>query len=97
MLMLEFENHKRQNYAIMELLVNVVGYDSVWRSSVFWQNHTDNTQPPSPPRWSKHSGTELWTVYEQDMAGHVDWSYINYIFGFADQEACINRRLGSSK
>lgn len=91
-MILEFENHKRQTYALMELLVNVVGYDSVWRSSIF-ENKTFHEQPPTAPHWTK-SGTELWTIYEQDMTGLVDWSYINYIFGFADQEACIKRLLG---
>ena len=94
-MMLEFSNKKRQNYALMELLVNVVGYDSVWRSS-FFQDPVAYEQPPSAPHWSKRNGTELWTVYEQDMKDRVDWSYANYIFGFADQEACIERLLGHS-
>ena len=93
--MLEFSNKERQNYALMELLVNVVGYDSLWRSS-FFQDPEAYEQPPSAPHWSKQNGTELWTVYEQDMTDRVDWSYVNYIFGFADQEACIKRLLGHS-
>ena len=75
-MMLEFSNKERQNYALMELLVNVVGYDSLWRSS-FFQDPKAYEQPPSAPHWSKKNGTELWKVYEQDMADRVDWSYVN--------------------
>lgn len=92
-IMLEFCNHERQNYALMQLLVNVVGYDAVWRNSIF-QDATVYEQPPQAPHWTKSDGTELWTVYEKDMEGKVDWSYINYIFGFVDQEACVKRLLG---
>jgi hypothetical protein len=91
--MLEFVNHERQNYALMQLLVNVVGYDAVWRNSIF-QEAKVYEQPPQAPHWRKSDGTELWTVYEKDMEGKVDWSYINYIFGFVDQEACIKRLIG---
>ena len=94
-IILEFCNKQRQNYALMELLVNVIGYDSVWISSIF-QDNTVYDQPPLAPHWSKKDGTHLWGVYEKDMEGRVDWSYINYIFGFANQEACINRLLGRS-
>ena len=92
-IMLEFVNHERQNYALMQLLVNVVGYDAVWRNSIF-QEAKVYEQPPQAPHWRKSDGTELWTVYEKDMEGKVDWSYINYIFGFVDQEACIKRLIG---
>jgi hypothetical protein len=93
-MMLEFSNKERQNYALMELLVDVVGYDAVWRSSSgAMPSKKSYEQPPSTPHWSKQSGKKLWAVYEQDMEGQVDWSYLNYIFGFADQEACIKRLL----
>jgi hypothetical protein len=94
-MMLEFSNKIRQNYALMELLVNVVGYDSVWISSIFQDNEVYE-QPPLAPHWSKQNGTHLWEIYEEDMKGRVEWSYINYIFGFANQEACIKRLLGRS-
>ncbi len=90
-MMLEFSNKERQNYALMELLVEVVGYDAVWRSSSAKMRATVHEQPPSTPHWSKQSGKKLWAIYEKDMEGQVDWSYMNYIFGFADQEACIKR------
>jgi hypothetical protein len=113
-MMLEFSNKARQNYALMELLVNVVGYDLVWRSSGLNMVVKDESvfygQPPSTPHWSKQTTTttgtgtgtgtgtsnELWAFYEQDMEGQVDWAYINYIVGFADQDACIQRLLGHS-
>jgi hypothetical protein len=95
-MVLEFSNEARQNYALMELLVSVVGYDSVWRSSGL--HMIDNAslygQPPSTPHWSKQNGTELWAFHEKDMDGQADWAYINYIFGFADQDACVKRLLG---
>ncbi len=94
-MMLEFEKNKRQTYVLMELLADVVGYDSLWKSSLF-QDPAAYEQPPSAPHWSKGNGTELWTVFEQDMRDRVDWSYANYIFGFADHEACIERLLGHS-
>jgi len=70
-MMLEFSNKARQNYALMEIHVNVVGYDSVWRSSIF-RNDTVYEQPPSTPHWSKQNGTELWAIYEEDMTGKVN-------------------------
>ncbi len=94
-MMLEFEKNKRQTYVLMELLADVVGYDSLWRSSLF-QDPAAYEQPPLAPHWSKGNGTELWTVFERDMRDRVDWSYANYIFGFADREACIERFLGHS-
>jgi hypothetical protein len=30
-MMLKFEKNKQQTYVLMELLANVVGYDSLWR------------------------------------------------------------------
>jgi hypothetical protein len=56
----------------------------------------NSEQPPLAPHWSKQNGNHLWDTYEKDMEGRLDWSYINYIFGFANEEACINRLLGRS-
>jgi hypothetical protein len=47
-MMLEFEKNKRQTYVLMELLADVVGYDSLWRSSLF-QDPVAYVQPPLVP------------------------------------------------
>ncbi len=82
-MMLEFEKNKQQTYVLMELLMDVVRYDSLWRSLLF-QDPAAYKQPPLVPLWSKGNGTELWTLFKRDMGDRVDWLYANYIFGFAD-------------
>jgi hypothetical protein len=94
-MMLKLEKNKQQLYVLKELLADVVGYDSLWRTSLF-QDPVAYKQPPSAPHWSKGNGMELWTMFKRDMRNRVDWSYANYIFGFADQEVCIKQLLGHS-
>jgi hypothetical protein len=77
-MMLEFKKYKQQTYVLMGILADVVGYNSLWRSLLF-QDPAAYEQLP----------LVLWTVFKRDMRDRVDWSYANYIFGFADQEACI--------
>jgi hypothetical protein len=80
---------------LMELLTDVVGYDSLWRSLLF-QDPAAYEQPLLALHWSKGNGTELRTVFKWDMRDRVNWPYANYIFGFTDQEACIKQLLGHS-
>jgi hypothetical protein len=71
-MMLEFEKNKGQTYMLVELLADMVGYNSLWRSLLF-QDLAAYKQPPSALHWSKGNGTELWTVFERDMKDRVDW------------------------
>ncbi len=87
-MMLEFKKNKQQTYVLMELLMDVVGYNSLRRSLLF-QDPAAYDQLPLAPHWSKGNDMELWTVFKWDMRDRVDWSYANYIFGFTDREACI--------
>jgi hypothetical protein len=45
-MMLEFEKNKRQTYVLMELLADVVGYDSLWRSLLFQDPKQLHSQMP---------------------------------------------------
>ncbi len=47
-MMLKLEKNEQQTYVLMELLADMVGYDSMWRSSLF-QDLVVYEQPPSTP------------------------------------------------
>ena len=109
-IMMEMTPGYTQNNAIIELLTDV-GYDAMWRGWDILKARKEPEFPfMMDPSWgpggffqSYDSATEQWKnvsgtmqeAFDADMSLRKPNEYRNYVFGFQDHKACIDRLLSS--
>jgi hypothetical protein len=82
--------------AVLELLMDA-GYDVAWRALAKHHPH-DPTEFPNrdqAPFWdaAKTPKVGLVQAWKVDMEGSLSWRYKDYIIGFKNEQACIDRLL----
>mmetsp|Transcript_21271 Transcript_21271/g.58913 ORF Transcript_21271/g.58913 Transcript_21271/m.58913 type:complete len:563 (-) Transcript_21271:63-1751(-) len=91
----EFAPHM---WALWELLLDA-GYNALWRGHDMFRSGFVGEFPDadSPPYWKADAKnkTSLYQAWEKDLEGRNWWAYRDYVLGFQDEEACVERIMST--